>query len=333
MLEGCGIQLITQWECLYQREKEENKELQKFLETYARNRPRDRLTLRDGLRGGRCESYRHRFSQADSGGKKKLYYFDINRCVRFFCMHKHCIFFLSVCLSFSFSLYPWAALTFAYPCGIPTTYLGENIGDLGLDRERGFYNKVTGQKLSGLVQCTMLAPGNLYLPCLAVSMDGKLKFSLCAACAKEERSGLCDHSDSERALTSTWTTEEIRYAVFECGYELVHTYEAFLYKEVRTVEAFIFSLLIIFPKLGIQEKKIFQEFYSHLAMMKLESEGFPKGVATQAEKEAYCMDLNQRMPGLALDPSRVRRNMARRNFAKLLSNATLGVFSFCPFDF
>ena len=194
-------------------------------------------------------------------------------------------------------------MTFSYPCGLPTTYLGQNMEDLGLDRERGFYNKITGKKLSGLAQVCLVPPGNLFLPCLGLSMDGKFKFPLCQKCAKEERAGLCEHEEEERALTGTWTTEEIVYAVFECNYTLKHTYEAFLYSE---------------------EKKLFHSFYSKLATMKLESEGFPKEVVTEAEKEAYCRELNERMPGLALDPKRVQKNMARRNFSKLVSNATLG---------
>ena len=77
-----GIKVVSIYECQFLRAKEEDPELQRFLETYAQHRPRERLTLREGLRGGRCESLRHHFSQDDVGGRKKLYYFDINRWVK-----------------------------------------------------------------------------------------------------------------------------------------------------------------------------------------------------------------------------------------------------------
>ncbi len=57
--------------------------------------------------------------------------------------------------------------------------------------------------------------------------------------------------------------------------------------------------------------------------MKLESEGFPEWVKTEEDKKKHCDHLNRRMPGLNIQPDRVKRNRGRRNFAKLISNSSL----------
>ncbi len=73
-----------------------------------------------------------------------------------------------------------------------------------------------------------------------------------------------------------------------------------------------------------QELDLFKDWYTNLARMKIESEGFPKSVTTDEDKKRYCDRINAKMPGINLEPARVKRNMARRNFAKLISNSSLG---------
>ncbi len=53
-LEALGIRVVEKFECEFLREKQENEHLKEFLKTYHRQRPEERLTIRDGLRGGRC---------------------------------------------------------------------------------------------------------------------------------------------------------------------------------------------------------------------------------------------------------------------------------------
>ncbi len=89
-----------------------------------------------------------------------------------------------------------------------------------------------------------------------------------------------------------------------------------------------------------QSDYIFRDFYTHLARIKIASEGFPgddltdqqkeeEGFVelTAADKEAYVARLNEEMPGLNLRVEDVSLNMARRQFAKNTSNSGLGKLS------
>ncbi len=49
------VTVVYIWECLYLRQKEEDPNLQEFLQHYYKRRPLERLTLRRALRGGRTE--------------------------------------------------------------------------------------------------------------------------------------------------------------------------------------------------------------------------------------------------------------------------------------
>ena len=125
-----------------------------------------------------------------------------------------------------------------------------------------------------------------------------MKYGLCAECLRTENADFCRHSDAERALLDTWTTVEIVEAVRR-GYRIVKVHEIVGYDRAAT---------------------IFRRHYLGLARMKLAAEGFPDGAPSDREKAAHVNDLNSRMPGLGLEARDVRRNPARRQFAKDLSN-------------
>ncbi len=57
-LAELGISLVEKWQCDFMRDKEEDEDLQCFLARYHEQVPPERLALRQGLRGGRTESYR-----------------------------------------------------------------------------------------------------------------------------------------------------------------------------------------------------------------------------------------------------------------------------------
>ncbi len=204
------------------------------------------------------------------------------------------------------SLYPAMAVFMRFPVGLPTRYIGKSVETVGYDPQRGFYSKETGKELVGQIQCRVLPPESIFLPALPTTVNGKSKYGLCQTCMTAEHKGWCTHSDEERAITDVWTTAELHYAISECGYRILETFECILYDET---------------------KAIFVEFYTLLATMKLESEGFPKDVVTPEQKAAYCAELNEAMPGLDLKPENVKHNHPRRQFAKEVSNTTLGKLS------
>ena len=98
------------------------------------------------------------------------------------------------------------------------------------------------------MQATVLAPDSVLIPFLPVRRKDRLLFPLCEACVSENAESYCRHSDKQRALLDVWTTEEVHFAVRECGYKLVRVHEALLFRTMGPV---------------------FRSFYLHLARMKL----------------------------------------------------------------
>lgn len=236
---------------------------------------------------------RLRIRSALRGGRveafRLLYHQDQNRSTTFRYVDKN-------------SLYPSVAIFETYPVGLPADLFGERLNDVRV--ENGCFMK--GEKaIYGLVQATLVPPDSLFLPVLPFHSSGKLKFGLCRTCVEEMRQDLCRHSDEERSICDVWTSVEILYAI-ECGYKLVKIWEFKAYETMRP---------------------IFKSFYTRLAKMKLESEGFPSHVETDAEKEAYVKELNAHMDGLNLNVESIVKNMARRYFAKQISNIALGKMS------
>ncbi len=274
-----GLRVEFIWECEFAKLKEESQSLRRYLSEvrYLHGRPPQRLKIRAGLRGGRTEVFRMLFD-AQKEEREDLWYIDKN------------------------SLYPTMAVFKEFPVGPSEILIGERLDKLEVGA-KGFF--LEGERLTGLVQATVLPPGSLFLPALPVNIDGKLKFGLCRTCLQQQQQDFCRHRDSERSLTDVWTTCELEFAV-ECGYIVEKVWEIFFYRNTS---------------------KLFQKFYTLLARQKLHAEGFPNQISTDAEKQRYVDDLNDSMPGLELTVEKVQKNPAQREFAKLCSNSQLGKFS------
>lgn len=206
------------------------------------------------------------------------------------------------------SLYPTIAINHSFPVGHPEVYIGEKLKKIHLDDELGFVHLETGRPLIGLVQATMLPPDSLFLPVLPTCAQGKLMFGLCRTCMNANKGTVkkwCTHSDLERQITDVWTSAEIESAV-KNGYRVKAFHEMFMYD---------------------QQEPLFREFYTKVARIKLESEGFPKNCVSAEEKKEHVRKINLAMPGLDLKVERVCHNEARRQFAKDLSNNGLGKWS------
>ena len=145
-----------------------------------------------------------------------------------------------------------------------------------------------GKRLHGALQVTIRPPDFLNVPVLPKLSKSKLMFGLCSSCMDERREPPCPHEDSDRDLVDVWTTVEICYAI-SCGYKVIRVWEAFYYTTLSP---------------------IFRTFYTKLARIKLESEGWPTHAATEEEKAAYIKDVNKRMPGLGLKAENIEKNEA-----------------------
>ncbi len=115
--------------------------------------------------------------------------------------------------------------------GPPTVFIDKKLEEVGLDKEKGFFLKATGQKIFGLVQCKVLAPSSLFIPGLPFSFEGRLYYALCRECVRQHRPGFCTHTDEERAFEDVFVSEELAYAVNEMDYKLVTIFEMHMYLE------------------------------------------------------------------------------------------------------
>ncbi len=280
-LKKQGFQVIYIWECEFKRAKETCAELVDFLASRRGNGPKERLVLRDGLRGGRVESLRLVHQSGDSDQE--------------------------LCFVDKISLYPHVSIVEQYPVGKPENYLGKKLEKVSFVSTPvpGFFRKIDGQKMVGLVQASILPPDSIFLPLLPVSHNEKLMFVLCTRCMKEGANKLCTHNDEDRCLRATWTTPEVEYAV-QCGYKVVEIYELVLYS---------------------QTSYLFRDFYTKVARIKIGAGGFPDDVVEAGEKKMYLDNLNQKMPGLNLSESYMSRNPSRRQFGKDVSTHGLGKLS------
>ena len=204
------------------------------------------------------------------------------------------------------SLYPSVAMTYEYPVGEPEILKGRALDEKVTCSPSGFF--VEGEKRLGIVQARVLPPDSMFYPILPYKVRGKMFFGLCLTCMEEGDAlsfKFCAHSDDKRAMTSVWTTFELEFAM-TWGYKILDIHEFYSYPESAPV---------------------FRRFYLRLAQMKLGAEQWPEECCTEEQKQKYVDELNSDMPGLNLDVENVAPNDAKRQFAKLAMNCSLGKWS------
>ncbi|XP_042906674.2 uncharacterized protein [Parasteatoda tepidariorum] len=185
------------------------------------------------------------------------------------------------------SLYPWVNKYCEYPVGHPLI-ITENFASV--------------ENYFGIMKCTIVPPRQLYLPVLPYRSNKKLMFPLCRVCADSLQQSPCTHTDDERALTGTWVTEEVKMALKK-GYEITEVHEVYHFEETSS--------------------KLFNSFIDLFLKIKQESSGWPAECATEDDKINYIEDY-LRKEGVALDISKIMKNLGRRAVAKLILNSFWG---------
>ncbi|XP_028132068.1 uncharacterized protein LOC114327599 [Diabrotica virgifera virgifera] len=153
----------------------------------------------------------------------------------------------------------------------------------------------------GLVHCQILPPYDLYHPVLPIKTD-KLMFPLCHQCvvdSKVEDSKECNHNDSERVLTGTWTTLEINKAL-EKGYKIIKIHEVWNFEKTST--------------------DLFKGYVNDFIKIKLESSPH-----TYVSNEEYAREVKDQMD-IDLDLTKISINPGRRAVAKICLNSLWGKF-------
>ncbi|XP_053573371.1 uncharacterized protein LOC128663189 isoform X1 [Bombina bombina] len=156
------------------------------------------------------------------------------------------------------SLYPFVNKTKAYPVGHPRI-IYENF------RNMNFY--------FGLAKVKMLPPRGLFFPVLPLKLNGKLMFPLCLTCATNNSVTQCDHSDEQRALTGTWCTIEIQFAV-EKGYKISKIYEIWHFENYK--------------------KNLFENYIKLHLRDKQEASGYPAWCTDDEKKTQYIQDYKKK---------------------------------------
>ncbi|CAF4043658.1 unnamed protein product [Rotaria magnacalcarata] len=194
------------WECEWQREKECNVELQRFLQHRCRTFKAQALNVRDGLCGGRTEAFVLKWTQTDMN--ERVYYIDF------------------------VSLYPYIQFTYDMPCGRSRRLIGEQIPPID-----ELITKIDKEYI-GMISCTVLPPKGLLYPVLPYktkqkNKESKLLFILCRTCG-ENQINECVHDINERSLSSVWTTPELAYALDQ-GYTLLEVYEVLAFEKKEPI--------------------------------------------------------------------------------------------------
>ena len=163
----------------------------------------------------------------------------------------------------------------------------------------------------GIISCEVIPPAQLHIPVLPYrsKKSGKLTFPLCAECV-EEKITICSHINQRcRNLRGCWTTVELCLALSE-GYRISKVYQ-----------------ICHFPE---KKDDLFVKFILHMLKGKLEASGFPSGVETQLQKEAYVETVLKKT-GVALDIKKIKYNSAVRGYCKLKLNSLWGKYAQNPF--
>ena len=225
----------------------------------------ERLIPRDSFKGGRTESFILHFKCQPN---QKIKYID-------FC-----------------SLYPYIQNYRSFPRGHPVIVTKDF---KSLD------------EYFGLIKCKVIPPNDLYfpiLPILPMESKGRLVFALCGICA-DERLYDCEHEGESRAITGTWTTEEVKVAL-EYKYKIVKVYEIWHFPE--------------------RSETVFKDYINTFLKGKVEASGYPKDVVTEEQKDAYIQDFLKN-EGILLDKVKIAYNSGKRALAKLMLNNLWGKLS------
>ena len=245
----------------YECQLAKNKDFRKFGKNFIQEIV-EPLNPRDAFYGGRTSATR------------LLYNFKDNECGRYvdFC-----------------SLYPTVQYYQKYPIGHPTKIFNPEKYD------KSWY---------GLIKCTVVPPKGLYHPVLPqrikVESYEKLVFTLCKACAETRNQNKCEHSDNERSLIGTWTTDEVNTAIRK-GYKVIKTYEVWHFDK--------------------SSDDLFKGYVRRFMKIKLESSKYD--FKTKREETDFKLKIKK---SLDIDVEKLEFNAGLRSISKLCLNSLWGKF-------
>ena len=200
-------------------------------------------------------------------------------------------------------LYAFVSIKYPYMTGKLKILMGNELKKINITNNQFFYEN---KRVLGAILLTIIPSENLYLPFLMYrrNKDQKSFNTLCQMCCENEFKS-CNHTDSQRAITSTYMITEIEYAL-SLGYKIEKIYEMHIYENFDY---------------------ILKPFIQTLNFLKTQNSDCFSHCKTLTEKEIYCKKLNEKMnleSPLLLTPRNIKHNLLKRNFYKLCSNSIFG---------
>jgi hypothetical protein len=267
------------WECLYLQNRQSN-ERQYFLQNIFKPHPLKRLCPRSCIRGAYSDVYALKWSK-NLFPDEDFHFYDVN------------------------SLYSYIAIKFPFFTSKYNVIIGTDVNKIIFNDNKFFY---CGKQIYGTMLVTILPPRELFLPFLMTkTSDDKTINTLCSTCCQYNLS-TCKHSDTERAITNSYFTSEIIYAI-KLGYKLLYIHECHSYESV---------------------KYILKDFIEKINVLKLQNSDCFSEYQNDHEKQEYCDYLNNEMnlkEPFLLNLHNVTKNPSKRNFYKLMANGLFGKFS------
>ena len=265
------------WECQFKKMKENLPEMILFFSNVYISHPLIRLRPRSCVRSGFNDVYALKFSKT-LFPKHTLKFFDING-------------------SYSFS-----AIQNKFMIGKYKVLMGNDLKELEFKNNEMYYkNKI----INGSLLLTILPPKNLYRPFLLYqTTDGRSLNTLCKSCC-EYKITVCNHNNSERALTGCYMISEIIFAL-KLNYSILSIHECHAY---------------------FKSDYILRDYIKALNFFKTKHTNLFENCKTLKEKEDYCSKLNKELlltEPFLLKPHLIEPNHSKRNFFKLMMNATFG---------
>lgn len=198
------------------------------------------------------------------------------------------------------SMYPWACAHCPLPHGHPTAIAEADV-------DRGRLVEGSPNAYFGIVKCHVTPPHNIVIPTLPCRRAGTPDEDLDDAIGEGERLKFTGN-----AQVGSWTTVELHHAVRQ-GYVIGRVYEVHHFEETEVTTG------------------LFSGYVDYWLRIKIEAEGWPSENMSDAEKKAYCDDLEEQNGGIGRPREDcVAKNPGKRALSKLMLNSLWGKFAQKP---
>ena len=204
------------------------------------------------------------------------------------------------------SLYPYVMSEIDFPLGHLEIRRGNHSCRNLLSKLRS-----TNKDFIGVCQVRVLPPDNLFVPCLAHKMDGKLLFCLCRNCASNGQIQRirCSDNEKERSWIDVYASIDVELALL-MGYKILE------YKEIWNYHS--------------GGGKVFRDFILNIVKRKIECSGLPPSCNSDQSKEDYVQSLKKQC-SIDLRVDDIRKDPTGRYLNKIMANLVCGKWAQNPF--